>query len=123
MDFHQEFPRAFSPIECRSLSDPSSPVYFGNVCLRLIPAFDKMWTQLKMVKSALAVLDEGNGVTANAGMEWIRDHYKVIKASITTGTRPLLNCTATRPRPFSCDDESQCLGSLATGTPLQKVFF
>ncbi|XP_053676099.1 mediator of RNA polymerase II transcription subunit 23 [Anopheles nili] len=36
--FHQKFPEKFAPDE--SVSHPSLPVYFGNVCLRFLPVLD-----------------------------------------------------------------------------------
>ncbi|XP_065086456.1 mediator of RNA polymerase II transcription subunit 23 [Ochlerotatus camptorhynchus] len=36
--FHQKFPEKFTPDE--SVSHPSLPVYFGNVCLRFLPVLD-----------------------------------------------------------------------------------
>ncbi|XP_055535725.1 mediator of RNA polymerase II transcription subunit 23 [Wyeomyia smithii] len=36
--FHQKFPEKFAPDE--SVSNPSLPVYFGNVCLRFLPVLD-----------------------------------------------------------------------------------
>ncbi|XP_049544481.1 mediator of RNA polymerase II transcription subunit 23 [Anopheles darlingi] len=36
--FHQKFPEKFAPDE--SVSHPTLPVYFGNVCLRFLPVLD-----------------------------------------------------------------------------------